>query len=350
MSYIVSLPFDRGQIFADVPGSTDWELDLGQSYRTRDNLNTTGRTIELLAVRNESGGTLTAGTPVKWVATRVGLAIGGQCDPGDPLFAGWVDDAYSVSNVSVVSNAIFYLLQHGPSNRFGDSGTGYAVMAKKMIDAGMVHGQELDQFNSFLEAAKWVTTKDGAGSQAIQSSVNGILLMTTDTTDNNEVIIASPGSQFLFAQGKTIYFGARIKVQEVATNTANVYVGLASGNMNALIGDNGGGPPASFSGALFYKVDGGTVWNTCTSIGSTQTLTALTTARDTSNYVTLNAAIYTTSSTAAVAKYYINGTLVRTDTFTYTGAAQMKFAVGVHTGTGSAETLFIDYAYCIQNI
>jgi hypothetical protein len=349
MSYIVTLPFDRGQIFADVPVSTDWELDLGQSYRVRDNLNTTGRTVELIAVRNEAGSTLSAGQAVKWVASRVGLAIGGHCDPADPLFAGYVDDAYTTSGVSVISNAIFYLLVHGPSARFGDTGTGYLPVARKLIDQGIAHGC-FDHFNAFLEAANWVTTKDGSGSQALQNLAGGVLLATTDTSDENEVIISSPAAQFLFAANKTIYFGAKIKTQERATNTANVTVGLVSGNANASMGDAGAGPPASYSGANFFKVDGGTVWQCETSLAGTQDTSTSIGAVDTANYIVLNAVIYTTSATSATAKFYFNGTLVATKTFTYTSAAQMKFMVGVHTGSAGAETLYIDYAYCFQLI
>lgn len=347
--YSLSLPFERGYLFADSPGSSDWESCLGQRYVHRDTENATGRPVITIAVRNESGGALVAGQAVKWTPTEVGISVAGHSDPGGPLFAGFVDDAYATTGVTVAANAIFYLVVDGPSDRFGDTNAGRAVVPDMLKTAGLCHGF-FDHFHGYVAGANWAITTDAGGSQALQDVAGGVLLLTSDSTDEDETILATGGAQFLFAEGKTIYFGAKVKMGEASTDQNNVVVGLVSGAVASAMGDSGAGLPASYTGAAFYKKSGETVWQAETSLAGTQNTDTDIGARSTSAYVTLNAIVYTTSSTSATAKFYLDGTLVYTSTFTYTSAAQMRFMVGTHNGSANAETLYIDYAYCYQII
>lgn len=343
-----ALPFARGKVHSTTPDSTDLELMLGHIFESQDVSGSTGRRQILQVVRNESGSTLSAGRGVKYKSTEYGISVDGYADPSHEMFAGYVDDQLTTT---VPANGVFLIVLpedlYAPAKADGDTvHTGFPS-PDKQLDSMRWHGVK-DDFNSFLEDAVWNTTADSGSAQAIQDEVNGVLLMTADTSDEDEVAISTPGAQFLFAQYKPIVFGARVKLTEASTNQANIYVGLASGNVNAVMGDSGGGPPSSYSGALFAKLSGTSVWSVETSIGSTQSTTASAAAFTSGSWHTVYCRVFATSATSATAIFYIDGVLVATKTFTYTGAAQMRFLVGVHNGSANAEALRVDKAFCLQ--
>lgn len=346
-SFEHSLPFDRGSTYFD-GGTTDTtsaEALLGHTYLVPDTENSTGKFVILQVVRNESGGTLTAGDCVLYKATEEGLSIGGLGHPLHERFAGHVDSKYTST---IAANDIFYIIVAGPVDRQNVAAEDLLpdftdALRKKLV----MHGPE-DDFHTYVAGAQWTLTQDSGGTAAIRDEVNGVIRLTNDTTDEDESILGTAGESFLFAQNKPIIFGAKVKVTEAATDKANVLVGLVSGAANAAIGDAGGGPPSSYSGACFFKVDSGTVWQAETSIGTTQSTDTDCGTLTSATYYELFCSIQTTSSTSATAKFYIDGSLVHTSTFTYTGATEMRFLVGVHNGSGAAEIMDVDYAYCKQ--
>lgn len=139
-------------------------------------------------------------------------------------------------------------------------------------------GARRDTFG-FFEDFLWYVTAHGFTSLAADTNasvscdadgVGGILVLNTgDATDNNEVAVRTTNELFLAAAGKPLVFEACIQYTEPNTNAGNVAVGVASvfGDANTLL-DNGGGPAASFYGAMIYKVDGGTVWRCASSAGT----------------------------------------------------------------------------------
>ena len=54
------------------------------------------------------------------------------------------------------------------------------------------------------------------------------------------------------------------------------------------------------------------------------------------------------TATAADVVYFVDGTQVAKDSFTYTGATEMQLLLGVKNGSTSLETLNVDYAACFQ--
>lgn len=117
---------------------------------------------------------------------------------------------------------------------------------------------------------------DAGSSATISTTVeNGAMVLTTGATDNNEVNLYSNAIGSL-GSGKPHILYARLQYAEANVDDANVLVGImsAAGTANMLI-DDGGGPIASFSGACFYKVDGGTRWQFRTSVAGVNTTTDL---------------------------------------------------------------------------
>jgi hypothetical protein len=187
---------------------------------------------------------------------------------------------------------------------------------------------------------------------AITDATGGVVTLTTGGTDNNECYLHTTKELFKFAAGKPVFFEARLQYSEANTDDANLCVGfLDAAGANALV-DDGAGPKASYSGALFFKVDGGTRWNVETSVGGTQNTLELTAAGSLdrnahsaggSAYQVLRIEVNPLSSTQAEASFFIDGTHVAKLLFTFTGATEMQAIVGVKAGGGNSEVVSVDY-------
>ncbi len=192
---------------------------------------------------------------------------------------------------------------------------------------------------------------------ATTGNEGGILSMTQDATDNDELYLAQSCMPFKIAANKPLIFETRIQYAELATNANNVMVGfLSTGAANSLI-DNGGGPVASATMAVIYKVDGGTVWRCRSQIGAAvgQTDTVSRHTAGGSAYQTLGIEIEPYSSTKAKIIYTLdgvqmedaNGVKIAHD-LTYTNAVVMGAFVGCKTGGANAEVLLTDYVAAYQ--
>lgn len=343
----LSLPFNRGETWHNggTVESTSAEKILGHEYEVLDTENGTGRFVHLKLVRNESGSTLAAGDCVLYKSTEDGISIGGLGHPLHERYAGHVDSLYTST---IPANDIFYIVLDGPVDRQNVAAEDLLPdYTSHLRNRFSMYGPE-DDFIEHLSGANWTLTADSGGTYGITDAAGGVISLLNDTTDEDESILHTEGEVFLFAQNKPIIFGARIKLTEANVDDANILVGLVSGAVASAIGDAGAGPPSSYSGANFFKVDGGTVWQAETSLGSTQDTDTNCGAFTSGNWYELFCSIQTTSSTSATAKFYIDGSLVHTSTFTYTSATEMRFLVGVHNGGGNAETLLVDYAFCKQ--
>lgn len=343
----LSLPFARGETWhgSGTVESTSAEKILGHKYEVLDTENGTGRFVTLQIVRNESGGTLAAGDCVLYKANETGLSIGGLGSPVDGRFAGYVDSLYAST---IAANDVFYIVLSGPVDRHNVAAEDLLPdFSQGLKNKFQMYGPE-DDFHSWLDGCPWTLTADANGTYAITDAAGGILSLLNDVTDEDESILHTEGEVFLFAANKPIVFGARVSLTEANVNDANISVGLVSGAVTSAMGDAGAGPPASYSGALFFKLFDTLAWSTETSLAGTQDTTASAATFASGTWYDLHCTIQTTSSTSATAKFYIDGVLVDTSVFTYTSATEMRFIVGVHNGSGNAETLLVDYAYCKQ--
>lgn len=201
------------------------------------------------------------------------------------------------------------------------------------------------------------TSADTGAAVANIDGAGGLVTLTTGGTDNNECYLLTTKELFKFANDKPLVFETRLQYAEANTDDANV----AFGFMNAVgansILDDGGGPKADYSGAVFFKVDGGTRWQVESSLGTSQTTTDLTAAnsRDRlvktaggSAYQTFRIEVITTSSTTAEVSFYIDGTLVAKHELTYTSATEMMAFVGVKAGGANSEVVTVDYISAYQ--
>lgn len=115
-------------------------------------------------------------------------------------------------------------------------------------------------------------TSDSGGAATVADGVDEEVTLTasTGTSDNDEAYLASKYEKFKFLADRPIHFEQEVQYAEANTDDANVILGFKDAvGANTLL-DNGGGPAASYYGAVFFKVDGGTVWQAEVSLGATQ--------------------------------------------------------------------------------
>lgn len=219
-----------------------------------------------------------------------------------------------------------------------------------------------DDFLRDVDSADWATVISDLGSAAVGDVVAGILaLVPSDASvgDNDETYARTANKLFKFAARKPCYFEARVQFTEASTNAANILVGLSSTVAADTLVDNGGGPPSNYSGAVFFKIDGGTVWQAETSNGTTQTTTELS-ASNANNIarrnVTAGGSAYQTlridyqpySATNAYVTFSVDGVVVAQHDYIFTSAVEMYVGFGVKNGSANLETLNVDYVACIQ--
>lgn len=219
-----------------------------------------------------------------------------------------------------------------------------------------------DDFTRDVDSADWVTTISDLGSVAVGDAAGGILaLVPSDATvaDNDETYVESANEVFKFAAEKPLLFEARVQFTEANTDDANILVGLMDAVAANSLQDNGAGPPASYSGAVFFKIDGGTVWQTETSLSTTQTTNELTSTNVNnlskkaqtaggSAYQVLRIEYMPYSSTNAYVSFLVDGVLCAQHDYVFTSATEMQIALGVKNGGANLETLNVDYVVCTQ--
>ena len=139
--------------------------------------------------------------------------------------------------------------------------------------APLVHGFS-DDFNELVTGDRWTSiAADTGASVAMTDAVGGRVALVTGATDNNEAYIHTTSELFLPAANKPILVRAQLQFAEANTDDANVIFGLINAAAANDLQDNGAGPRASYDGAVFYKVDGGTRWQVESSNAGTQVTT-----------------------------------------------------------------------------
>lgn len=208
-----------------------------------------------------------------------------------------------------------------------------------------------DDFDHYTDAEEWTLVTDASGTAAIADAVNGIMTLTAGGSagDNKDAYLEKKLESYLFAASKPIHFKARVLLNEVTANEANILVGLMDAVAADHLLDNGGGPAASYSGVVFFKVDGGAVWQGEVSVAGTQVTDTGVGSYSDNAYQWLEFVWIPTSSTSATAYFYVDGVLGGTCTHTYTSGTEMQIVFGVKNGNGSNNlALLIDYVKCKQ--
>lgn len=223
-----------------------------------------------------------------------------------------------------------------------------------IVQSGLYFGVASD-FEQFVSGDEFTDTSADSGAAVTNvDAVGGQVKLSSIAIDNNEVSLLGTKEIFLFAAGKPIFAKCILAYAEGNTDDINVAFGLSDAvGANQLV-DNGAGLKTSFSGAAFYKVDGGTLWNTCVSLGATQATkllnatnsldkTAHTGASGATTFQTLEIECLPYSSTNQWVNFRINGVHVWQEDMVFTSATEMQVFVSLKLGGATVENVYIDY-------
>lgn len=193
---------------------------------------------------------------------------------------------------------------------------------------------------------------DTTATVAASDAAGGVLVITTDATANNEAAVFTTKKPFKFASGKPLRYQALVKYAEAATDDAAVFIGLSSAFAADLMVNTTGVPASNMSAVGFFKSAGDTLWSIITSLGTTQNKVQLTAANSLNKaaqtaggtaYVDFVIEVNSISTTEAEACFYIDGSLVYKQVFTYTSAVEMKSGVYVKSAGGATgEVVYVD--------
>ena len=201
-----------------------------------------------------------------------------------------------------------------------------------------------DNFLWYISPHLWTSVLTDSGTVALLTTHGGgITLNPSDgtVTNNDEAYVSFTNKNIVPTSQKPIVFQASVQFTEGNTDDANIYVGLSSTGAANALQDDGAGPPASYSGLGFFKVDGGTNWNVEASVGGTQTtveLTAINSLNKKANTAggsakqTLRIEFIPISSTLAQVLFYIDGVCVYDMQWTYTSVVAMAPTFGIKNG------------------
>lgn len=213
-------------------------------------------------------------------------------------------------------------------------------------------------FTEFVTADEYSTVASDGGACAVGDVANGVLAITaSDGTvgDNDETYLKGTNEVFLFANNRAIDFQALVQFAEANTDDANVIIGFMNAVAANALQDNGAGPPASYSGACFFKVDGGTVWQVESSLGGTQTTTVTNITAGGSAYHLFEIQFRAINSTLGEVSFLYDGQVVCDaqnrpikHQITYTSATEMQEIIGVKNGGANLETVNVDAMACWQ--
>jgi hypothetical protein len=122
-------------------------------------------------------------------------------------------------------------------------------------------------FDDWVTGDKFTGAGD-TGAVAVEADVvGGVVDMETTALDNDETWLHTTQEAFrLGLAGSTEFypcgFDAIFQYSEVTADTCNLFVGFMNALATTPMQDDGAGVKADFCGFGFYRLDGGTVWNT----------------------------------------------------------------------------------------
>lgn len=220
-----------------------------------------------------------------------------------------------------------------------------------------------DHFTEFSTGGRWTSVLTDSGTASVGNTVGGRLsLVCSDgsVADNDEAYIRTTNDVFLVAGNKPLRAYSRMQFTEANTSAMNAFVGFMSSiAANALV-DDGGGMRTTGNYFVFFKVDGGTTWQVRSRNGTTTYTNDTGITAGGSSFQTFAIDIDTEGdgSTNVRATFYINGQICRDATtnlnichvIPISGSVQMQLGAGAKNGSGSLETLVIDYLNGTQKL
>lgn len=223
---------------------------------------------------------------------------------------------------------------------------------------------QFDFFDDFVRldvVGNWADVSGDTGAApSLATDGKSDVILTTGGTNNNECYLVSNLALDLTVGQQTL-LEAKVLASEAATDDLNFIFGLVSGSTTDTLQDDGAGPPASYSGACFFKVDGGLVWNIESSVSTSQTTNTTTLVSAQADYQLLRILIDVRTATEAFVTFHVgqsghnffrqvcdSNNLPIVHTVNPTSFAAAKVIVGAKAGGSNSETPRVDYVRASQ--
>jgi len=203
-----------------------------------------------------------------------------------------------------------------------------------------------DFFDDFtkLDTVQWASVDDGGtGSNTVDATHGGWMGVVTAGADNDYHTMTSAAKSFQFKAAKQLFFEAKVKLTEAATDQGSFVVGLMDTTTNGGLQTGTSGPLASFDGAIFYKIEGTQYIKFMVSDSTTQQISTITWAFTSATDYVCRFEYGPDDGTTGWIQPYVNGVPGTRLTCTISTIAAMYALFGVKAGSSSAETLKIDY-------
>lgn len=199
-----------------------------------------------------------------------------------------------------------------------------------------------DDFRYIDSTLEWALVTENSGAATILDAAGGVVNIATGVTNNDESYLSSLAENWLFAASKPLWFEARVALTEANVDDANIIVGLSDTVAANSLQDNGAGPMASYDGAVWFKVDGGTVWQFETSNAGTQVTTASAGAFVSNTFYRVGFIFDPLAGTTGEITPYLNGVAGTAHAITLSGLEEMHILLGLKAGGGAVENLRVD--------
>lgn len=201
------------------------------------------------------------------------------------------------------------------------------------------------EYDDTATVGKWVVVEDAgaAGGDVLTDAAGGVLSIGCDGDDNDECYVASIAEIFKFQTDKRLTFEARVKLTEANDDDANFIIGLSNTVAADSLLDNGGGPMASYDGAVFFKVDGGTKIQFESSNAAAQVTNNALADFESGEWVTLKFAYDYNDGVTGKITPYVDGVAGTVHDITIAGLEEMHVLMGVKAGGANEEALLVDY-------
>jgi len=223
------------------------------------------------------------------------------------------------------------------------SGLWAGVPAAIPSQKGLIYHEFFDDFLKFT-ATDWdiVTVEAGSGnaSEAVGDAVGGVLVLTNDDADDDFDSITYKTESFKLAEGKKLWFEARVKFSE-ATN-ADWIVGLIAHEDLSAVADN---KPAD--GVVFHKEDGDTHLDfSHASGGNNDDSNSIATAA--ASYVRLGFYFDGGASGSATITPYVDGVAKTGLTSLAFSTAELAPYIAIRNGDANARNVEVDWVKVVQ--
>ena len=239
------------------------------------------------------------------------------------------------------------------------------LVGRDFFPPGRDYFEVFEDFTHFVTGDTFTNTNaDGGGVTVSDAGLCGIAKINPHNAasfaDNEECYLHGTTEMFKFALNKPLVFEARVRPLFNTSATIGAIVGFKDAVAADTLVDTGGGPPSSYSGAVFFLKDDATWWAE-SSISTSQTTVDTNITATNNTWTELRIEVHDLSSTQSEIHFFIDGVECGWDvttspgqkiaqTVTFASATEMEICLGVKAGTANdSQYMDVDYVGCRQS-